>query len=625
MASPVSNNKVGFKVGTQANMNTIINNSSATPGMFYLTSDTHRLYVGNSDNTVSAVNEGILTVSTTSQLTPSINTVGHFYYVEDINALVIGSGRMNGETMEYAFMQINAQSPDTKISSVAFTGANDTDANASYVIVTETVNSTDGSSKTGKFIIKGDNGLTVAMDSNTTVGTDSIPTVKISADPLSLSTSAGTGSVNINLTSTSGSTNQSVTLKQGTNVTLSRDSQDGSITINAVDNKVNAFSINPKSVTDSVSGETTYQNGFVETITNSADGSQATANFDPTVQVGVGATSQIHFLNGNAILPVYTATEIDNIMKGLNAMTYRGIIGSDTGAVATGINATTNYPMNGDTPLTVKVGDTFMIGTSGDITYNNVHLEPYSLLIARGTEDASGNITSNLVYDYVKDTKSINTTYTLGWNDPESNVNNPSIVLKDNNSNVTGEVEFVGGTAINVTASQTPGTGLNHNEETITITHNTVSRTDVAPGANNNPNVYQSSAGANTSGNNPKYEGAALTIPVIVEVNSDTEGHVTGIKTTNYVVQDTNARVSNVAFGATSVYQPSASPTTNVGVIQNSVSDLDSSGAAAMTKTGKMTLSSDTLSIAATNNLKEADGVGNNLNGLSINLVWGTF
>ena len=44
-----------------------------------------------------------------------------------------------------------------------------------------------------------------------------------------------------------------------------------------------------------------------------------------------------------------------------------------------------------------------------------------------------------------------------------------------------------------------------------------------------------------------------------------------------------------------------------------------------MTKTGKMTLSSDTLSIAATNNLKEADGVGNNLNGLSINLVWGTF
>ena len=69
---------IGFKVGTQTNVNDLIVNGGAVHGTFYLAQDTHRLYVGNEDTTLSPVNEGIVTVATISDL-PSFTTAAIFY------------------------------------------------------------------------------------------------------------------------------------------------------------------------------------------------------------------------------------------------------------------------------------------------------------------------------------------------------------------------------------------------------------------------------------------------------------------------------------------------------------------------------------------------------------------
>ena len=67
--------KLGFKTGTQAKINEMILNQNlvtpdssklATNGTFYLTQDTHRLYVGNEDGSISSVNEGIVIVNQVS-------------------------------------------------------------------------------------------------------------------------------------------------------------------------------------------------------------------------------------------------------------------------------------------------------------------------------------------------------------------------------------------------------------------------------------------------------------------------------------------------------------------------------------------------------------------------------
>ena len=51
LTTDVKNANVKFLNGLQRNVNDLITNGGATKGAFYLTSDTHRLYIGQEDNT----------------------------------------------------------------------------------------------------------------------------------------------------------------------------------------------------------------------------------------------------------------------------------------------------------------------------------------------------------------------------------------------------------------------------------------------------------------------------------------------------------------------------------------------------------------------------------------------
>ena len=91
MANVLRDAKVGFLTGSQSSIDTMLSqgaNAGAKHGYFYLTKDSHRLYIGNSDGSISAVNEGVQTVTYLGDL-PTLQTAadkvaytGRFFYVQ---------------------------------------------------------------------------------------------------------------------------------------------------------------------------------------------------------------------------------------------------------------------------------------------------------------------------------------------------------------------------------------------------------------------------------------------------------------------------------------------------------------------------------------------------------------
>ena len=96
---------VGFKLGTQAKVDELLKTpgTAVIEGSFYLTNDTHRLYIGQNENSSDAnaklfpVNEGVITVATVDDL-PKVSTdngsvyAGRFYYVTAGHILCVHNG-----------------------------------------------------------------------------------------------------------------------------------------------------------------------------------------------------------------------------------------------------------------------------------------------------------------------------------------------------------------------------------------------------------------------------------------------------------------------------------------------------------------------------------------------------
>lgn len=103
-----------FKRGSQSALNTIITGKSAVDGCFYLTEDTHRLYVGQGDNTAPVLlNQTVQVVNTLDDLPSSPPaTDNDFYYIKSLNILaVFDSSQPEGKK----WVQIN---PDTDTNDV---------------------------------------------------------------------------------------------------------------------------------------------------------------------------------------------------------------------------------------------------------------------------------------------------------------------------------------------------------------------------------------------------------------------------------------------------------------------------------------------------------------------------
>ncbi|MBP3801476.1 MAG: hypothetical protein J6I85_05610 [Clostridia bacterium] len=69
-----------FKQGTQSALNEIRSNKTAIEGSFYLTNDTHRLYIGRANGDAVPVNEGVNTVTSLGDL-PRVTAGNESAYV----------------------------------------------------------------------------------------------------------------------------------------------------------------------------------------------------------------------------------------------------------------------------------------------------------------------------------------------------------------------------------------------------------------------------------------------------------------------------------------------------------------------------------------------------------------
>ena len=139
--------------------------------------------------------------------------------------------------------------------------------------------------------------------------------------------------------------------------------------------------------------------GFTTTVKDSDQQSAKSAAITPKISYGHAddgtTTASTTFKSGTAVLDVYTASQIDAKLRGVNAMVYRGTVGSG-GTVS--ILPTTN----------VSIGDTYKVVSNNTIPHASAY-EGFcrigDVLIATAIstkEGADGYIASgDLAWDYI--------------------------------------------------------------------------------------------------------------------------------------------------------------------------------------------------------------------------------
>lgn len=484
---------VFFKRGLQANVPV---STGAIEGAFYLTTDTNRLYIGKTVNSVTKavpVNEGVTVVANAAALTALTGmSAGDFAYITEGNILAVYNGSH--------WVQINEV---VKLGSDAFAISEPTDGVTANV--KSTITDTAGTTKSADFQISVSNGLTLNV-----VGQE----IKIEGDTYDLSVSdptASDNSVNINLNSAK-QADSAISIKGTGGATVTNTGNEITIGINTGDiAAVGSFSSAPV---------TEHGNGFKFDI-GLSNGDHKNTIHDPIVNYGKNVEStggSVHFVDGKANLNVYSITEIDNLLRGLDAITYKGTVGNAAGATVS-VLPTTNVSC-GDAYKLIANIDT--IGVTGD------------LVIATGTEDpATGYITGTVSWTTIQHGNEENTTYHI----KNTTSTNTFAIEEDTSNTLVGKVSITGGNALTATSSTSDsGKGL-----AITIDHDALQSAVVVPTVENQT---QSASNGNTA--------TTLAIPILVPT-VDAYGHVTSITTKTYTVIDSRADLETVTASTGSV------------------------------------------------------------------------
>lgn len=527
---------VGFKLGTQAKVDALLKTpgTSVVEGSFYLTSDTHRLYIGQkataSDTNAQLfpVNEGVITVANVADL-PNVSEsdksvyAGRFYYVTNGNILCVYNGK--------SWVQINTNT-DTVIDS------------HSYSIdggeITDNIHLSNGKARNATFTVTGANGVQIS-------GTGT--TLTITGDKYSLSSTVASNKATVKLDSANTTNDTSVVLAGGENVTITQDAGTKEVTIKSNNTKLN-----------SLIGKAVEEGFTIEG--NNSDGSKATAaTINPQIKVGKTTQPVAKFVNGTATLDVYSTKDIDDKMKALNAMVYKGTLGK-AGTVKT--LPTTN----------ICIGDTYL--AAENVTINEHTVYAGSLIIARGTEDASGFITTeSLVWDIVESTKDADTQYNFQTIEG-------GIKLHSSTGRPAGQLVINGGTDVAVATASSDASA----DQTLTVNHKAVARADSA-----DPDLSQT-------------KNASTDVTVITGVTTSTTGHVTGVKTRKIKLVDSNTTLKSISNAVTAA--------SNIATVTSTVKGTLGAGAET-SATGTFKVASTSMTVTGSSNQ------------VNIDLTWGTF
>lgn len=578
-----------FKQGLQASLDQIRSNLTATEGTFYLTTDSHRLYIGRitgSGQTATAcdavpVNEGVTYVNSLNEL-PPITTAedkrlhaGQFYYVGGTsNILCVYSGATDGTNG--GWVQINPNT-DTKVDGFEYSVSvtNNVATITGTVGVTTPDSNVHGNAFSDTHTISGAGSVNITAN-----GTDGIT---ITGDEYSISSSVSNGTATVTLTDAQDNTkNSSVDIVQGSNVTIDTNAQ-GKVRINATDTTIDTLTAGSGDGSTGTTGffvKATETNGTTTTNT-------VTGTVDPIIAVGNDTSvsgNQVHYVNGTATLPVYSKSDVDGMIANLNAMTFKGVV-SNTVAPPT-----TN----------VAVGDTYKASAGFQFLNDGVAttVSKGDLLIATGTE-TNGVITSGLKWEIIPagdDTddifryKGVAVTHGLSLNE----------TMGSDDQGSAGKLTLAEGNLITLSDSVS-GTGNINNE--VTISH----ATHAAPTTSSTGTVTQS-------------ERTTQTVTAITGIGVDAYGHIDSYATTTWNLVDTNGQLvaANTDISANNDHT-SATITNGTYAATSSGTSLGYVTAAHNISSSSLNLSATAATINGTTHAQTAPAT------LTIDLVWGSF
>ena len=583
---------LGFKVGLQSTVDSMLAQEQGAPqaehGCFYLTKDAHRLYIGNEDGSLSAVNEGIEWIGTWTELQTIASTAasavsgaryltGRFYYVSDRNVLCVYNGRN--------WVQLN-ENTNTTLSSNEYGIA----TVSGVATVTNTITDSTGADYSDSFTVTGANGITISSSGKA---------ITITGDTYTLSSAQSGNDVNINLDSSDTNNDSSIKLKAGTNVTLSKAANANDVTISS------------KNTTNDSAAFSEETAGFKFTITDT-EGADVEATVDPKIAIYTSSspsgttTNSVSFVSGTATLDVYSRAAIDSKLQAVNAMTYRGTVGpSGTGATTISYNSTTGVTsiVKDNNNVAVSIGDTFLMTQSG--IYNGQAYKANSLFIVRAkdgkTEGSDGIIASgDFICDIVAEEWSIDTTYYL------EGITN-GIQLHSSTGETAGSLVVTAGSNNNwiaIAESDTDGSVTGSKNKVLTITHKDITRNNTTDTATNQANK------------------GTVTIPAITAVTTDSKGHVTGVTTKNFVMKDTNATLDSMST-STTAYTDSTN-NYKAGVVTTTTTLTQSDGSE-ITKSTSVVVSSSSLTITDEDSRPTTLNGASTPGGLKIEMLWGSF
>ena len=539
-------NAVKFKLGTQASLNALKNSEKHWEvGTFYLTSDSSRLYIGQADE-LALLNKSVEIYDNLNALKAKGKSYeGDIAYCVDENVLAY----YNGTT----WAQINPDD-DTILTTLTQVVSS---VDKGVKITTGGTNSDAGKTITAADVtITGAKGAQVAMASN--------KALTITGDTYTLNAQEhATNDIDLVLDSAL-QNDSTVHIKGGENVTVTKIADSNGIQIASKDTKLNGIILG-------LNNDGELQVGASDTAgTTGLLKKQKLGYFVDGSYYGIGSdTKQVD-------LPVYSKEQVDNLIKKLDGMTYRGTIGT-SGTTFT-MDASFNV-LKGGTATEIHIGDMFLV-QGGSLTYvTGKTAKTGDMLIATakdGKSETNGVLAiGDVEWTYVPagDDADIDTTYIF----KASGTTDSMTITSSTGGGVVGKIAFTEGDGIVI--ESTDNGGNSPTELSVNIKHGT----------------YDT---AKTTDNKSLTNGGTFDVIDSITYNN---GHISGINTKTIQTLAYKPGPDNVSKdeNANSV---TISHTLQAGT--SLVSD----------KTANMVLKSDTLKLTAS--------AGNTV---TADLVWGSF
>lgn len=516
--------KLKFLSGLQTNLNSMISDGGAIEGAFYLTTDTHRLYIGRTitkDGSTSVnktipipVNEGITTVADTTALYNAHANVGEFYYIEDGNILAVRAKSGSGTGAEY-WVQLN----------------NDTDQ--TIEVITGTAFSAGTYDSTNH---KTTYNLTIKQDkidrksNNTTHLTDLVIPLEITDAQIQQAISVGFGSTAVSNNSTTlsvsgngaASSGNSVTLKgagsvvlsggngsditiTGRQYTLGKKSNENT-TVQLLEDTTDKgnikFSVKANTENLAVDGSTTGQINYYHTGAGAAVKKSGTQDVDyagdnTAGTVALGSSFKVPKISRDANGHIVSIEDVSLSLPNASAYTIKGINADSTGQITVTMNNnnTVDSDANNPTGKTGVLFHTLTVDGTASTVYNQGDLG--SFYSASKVDEKIADATKSLDAMSYKGTVG-STNSTIGSSTlPSSSVSIGDTYLADTDGNMTGYTYASGEVGKKGDLYIATAKGSAVEDEDGYLPSNGIQWTHVAAGENDTTYTYKGSTGSN--------------------------------------------------------------------------------------------------------------------------------